>query len=551
MAVEKAESFKLEGTELLQAGDFAKAIAKYDEGLLALIREPADAEAVKTVRLALHLNSSLAHLKRSNFGAAVDHATAAIGIDSQNTKAYFRRGQALSAIEGEKENAILDLQKALELEPWNKEVQDKLSAMKGEPIKPTVPTKQRNTAADKEKAKAAYKKMFSEPIYDETSAGKPEAVFRPFDCAGNVVLSAKDVSFEYEKGLNTVKGVNLDLKSGHCVGMFGMNGAGKTTLLKIMAKELEPNSGSIILHSDTESVTVGAQPLWLTLMLIGAGVYLAIASVCAVVLNLNHPKTPPQLKIFASSVAAMDWRVSLSFPIVIGIVGLIDYIWRSRRRQASKKAVQKTVAYITSENAPGQALPEHKTIEETVGEFLPEGGNKKERVIKLLEAAGFQMYDQKTSEKVGNPREYVKDGVKMGILSGGQRHLMHVLRQLAANPQVLLLDEVLGGLDIERQPRVLHMLKRLQRERNVAILYNATELHQLRVVADSIAYVHEGEVVEYGSADDVLDRPSHPKTKGYVSDYRTLPKCEHLGGYLAQSYGVVQYDQALLADWLP
>ena len=166
------------------------------------------------------------------------------------------------------------------------------------------------------------------------------------------------------------------------------------------------------------------------------------------------------------------------------------------------------------------------------------------------------MYNQETGEAIGSPQEYVRDGLIFGKLSGGQKHLIYVLKYfakcLAAAPSsgvLLVCDEVLGGLDAIRQPRVLRMLKQLQTELKIGILYITTELHQIFILADDLAFLQDGVICELGPAADVLNLPKHPATKDYVSQFRGLPGGQHFGGKLAESYEKLSKDEAL-SMWL-
>merc|ERR1712226_1642043 len=103
----------------------------------------------------------------------------------------------------------------------------------------------------------------------------------------------------------------------------------------------------------------------------------------------------------------------------------------------------------------------------------------------MLAAGGLQLYNQDTGAAVGKPEDYVRDGLIFGHLSGGQKHLIYLLMCFAQKPGVLLCDELTGGLDAVRQPRVLHMLRRLKGA-GTAILYSGTELHQHRLICDTI-----------------------------------------------------------------
>merc|ERR1712078_869387 len=146
------------------------------------------------------------------------------------------------------------------------------------------------------------------------------------------------------------------------------------------------------------------------------------------------------------------------------------------------------------------------------------------------------MYDQTSGEAVGNPETYVREKLLYKVLSGGQKHLMYVLRCLSRNPDVLICDEVLGGLDAYRQPRVLHMLQRMKCELGTSLLYISTELHQMRIIADSVAYLSRGRISEFGPAEDVLESPKHPDTAEYVTCFKSLPGGQRMGGKLAEAF---------------
>jgi len=212
------------------------------------------------------------------------------------------------------------------------------------------------------------------------------------------------------------------------------------------------------------------------------------------------------------------------------------------------------ILHVSSEMQDKEEIPQRKTIESVIGEKLPRrlhADEKRQLVISMLKAASFQMYNQETGQPVGNPEDYIREGLQFGQLSGGQKHLIYVLRCFASRPQVLLCDELLGGLDAFRQPRVLHMLQRLKTEAAVAVLYISTELHQIRLAADSLGFLSGGRVCELGPTMDVLDFPKHPATKDYVGQYRSLPGCQKIGGKLAEAYTGLANDENLAGPWLP
>ncbi|GLV48929.1 ABC transporter ATP-binding protein [Thermus sp. LT1-2-5] len=101
-------------------------------------------------------------------------------------------------------------------------------------------------------------------------------------------------------------------------------------------------------------------------------------------------------------------------------------------------------------------------------------------------------------------------------LSGGQRQRVQVARALAKEPLVVLLDEPTTGLDLLVQAGLLDTLRRLKGELGTAMVLVSHDLGVVRAVADRIQVLLEGEVVEEGLADQVLEDPQHPYTQDLV-----------------------------------
>lgn len=97
--------------------------------------------------------------------------------------------------------------------------------------------------------------------------------------------------------------------------------------------------------------------------------------------------------------------------------------------------------------------------------------------------------------------------------SGGQRQRIAIARALSSDPDVIILDEPTSALDISVQAQILNLLAQLQRERGLTFVLISHNVSVVRHLADRVAVMYLGQIVELGAAEEVLEHPSHPYTR--------------------------------------
>ncbi|RBY89456.1 ABC transporter ATP-binding protein [Blastococcus sp. TF02A-30] len=147
-------------------------------------------------------------------------------------------------------------------------------------------------------------------------------------------------------------------------------------------------------------------------------------------------------------------------------------------------------------------LPVGDIIDEPLRVFGMPAEQRRARVRELLQLVGL-------SPEHAN--RYPAD------FSGGQRQRIGIARALALEPKLLVLDEPVSALDVSIQAGVLNLLEDLKVRLGLSYLFVAHDLSVVRHIADRVAVMYLGRLVEVGSSDDVFERPTHPYTQALLS----------------------------------
>ena len=194
------------------------------------------------------------------------------------------------------------------------------------------------------------------------------------------------------------------------------------------------------------------------------------------------------------------------------IVGDIEFMGKPLARDARgrSRATRQAIQYIFQ--SPYSSLNPRKTIAQILSQPLKvffdlSRSEMEDRMVKALEQVALD-----SSLLSRYPDQ----------LSGGERQRLAIARSLAAEPTVLICDEVTSWLDVSVQAAIIELLAALQRDMGLSMLFVTHNLALVRSISQEVAVMNEGRIVEYGLVDAVLDDPQADYTKKLLSDTPTV-----------------------------
>ncbi len=186
---------------------------------------------------------------------------------------------------------------------------------------------------------------------------------------------------------------------------------------------------------------------------------------------------------------------------------------------------------------PMTALNPLHTIGKQIGEILVQ--HSPARVLELLEQVGLTHFKDRLN---AYPHQ----------LSGGERQRVMIAMAIANNPDLLIADEPTTAVDVTIQAKILTLLKELQAQLGMSILFITHDLTIVRKMADRVAVMQAGELVEIGTVADVFAAPKHPYTKHLLAsepkgtpepvaaDAKEAVACDHLKVYFPIKTGLLR-----------
>jgi len=258
--------------------------------------------------------------------------------------------------------------------------------------------------------------------------------------SGEVVLEARSLVKWFPTGsskllnrptdmVQAVDGVSFSLDRGTTLAVVGESGCGKSTLGRLLARLIEPTSGSVILNG--------------------------------------------------TDVTAASSKELLALRRDIQVV------------------FQDPYACLNPRHSIGQSIGTPIRIQKTLSR-----AGEKERVRELMGLVGL------------NPEHYNRFPHEF---SGGQRQRAGIARALALQPEVIIADEPVSALDVSIQSQILNLMEDLQTSMGLSYVFIAHDLSVVRHIADRVAVMYLGKIVEIGEPASVYERTAHPYTKALLS----------------------------------
>lgn len=288
------------------------------------------------------------------------------------------------------------------------------------------------------------------------------------------VLDVRNLQVEFitdEKVITAVQGISFKLELGQTLGIVGESGSGKSvTSLALMSLVPSPGviSGGEIWFEQAQAPKVDLLKLSQAQMLQYRGGKIAM--------------------VFQEPMSALNPVYTCGFQLVEAIL---------RHQKVSSKEARRIALGLLQEV---KLLPSDEELEAAL----------------IATKAALKQDKRKLAQEVAEQKQALLDRYPHQ-LSGGQLQRVTIAMAISCNPAVLIADEPTTALDVTVQATILDLLRELSLRRQMAMIFITHDLGLVAEIADSIAVMYQGKIVEYGLVESVFTQPQHPYTKGLLA----------------------------------
>ena len=313
----------------------------------------------------------------------------------------------------------------------------------------------------------------------------------------NKVLEVNNltVSFRTADGtLQAVRDISFDLEKGKTLAIVGESGSGKSVTSKAILGILAGNAmveGGEILYGGRDLLKASEEEL------------------CRI-------RGDEIAMIFQDPLSSLNPIVKIGKQLTEAM--LIKNKANRRRAKQELRRLQRQLRTAGEEEKPKlqQAIVDAKVRSETV----LTAAQAKEKALKLMEEVGIPEPERRFYQY---PFEF----------SGGMRQRIVIAIALSAQPKILICDEPTTALDVTIQAQILELIHRLKQERGLSVIFITHDLGVVANMADRIAVMYAGKIVEQGTAEEIFYDPRHPYTWALLSampDLHTTGKLSAIPG---------------------
>ncbi len=294
-----------------------------------------------------------------------------------------------------------------------------------------------------------------------------------------IILDVRDLHVQFKTDTRTVKavdGISFQVKRGQTLGIVGESGSGKSvTSLAVMG--LVPNppgrvTGGEIWFRDAETIGESVDLLRVPTK------------------QLQDYRGDRLAMIFQEPMSSLNPVYTCGFQLTEAI--------RLHQKISDSEAQRRAVSLLQEV----QLLPSDEELKRRfLEESYPNG----------TQPSGVEIDRQINRQKLAMLDRYPHE------LSGGQIQRVMIAMAISCNPTLLIADEPTTALDVTVQATILDLLRELRDRRGMGMMFITHDLSLIAEIADQVAVMYEGKIVEYGSVLDIFSNPQHPYTKGLLT----------------------------------